>query len=78
MNNWDKNTYQRIEQVKLLNDSLEVSFENGDNIKILLKSILPVSFDESRLEMTFGSYEIILKSKDQTIEVPRGQNKSVN
>lgn len=68
MNNWDKNTYQRIEHVILLKDSIEVLFENGDEAKVSLKSVLPISFNETHLEMDFNSYEVILKNdKDLTV-----------
>ena len=70
MNNWDKNTYQRIENALLLKDSIEVLFENGDEAKVSLKSILPVSFNENHIEMDFNSYELILKNNDLKVVIP--------
>ncbi len=70
MNNWDKNTYQRIEQALLLKDSIEVLFENGDEAKVSLKSILPISFDEGQVEMDFNSYEVILKNTESSAIIP--------
>lgn len=70
MNNWDKNTYQRIENVILLKDSIEVLFENGDETKVSLKSVLPISFDEHKLEMDFNSYEVLLKNVEEIVAIP--------
>jgi len=70
MNNWDKNTYQRIEHAILLNDSIEVLFENGDETKVSLKSVLPFSFDGDSIEMDYNSYEILIKNGQSEIAIP--------
>jgi transcriptional regulator with XRE-family HTH domain len=70
MNNWDNNTYQRIDSVNLQNKYIEVLFENGDNVAIELKSILPISFDDSEIEITNDSYDIFIKNERENTIVP--------
>ncbi|MBB5624105.1 transcriptional regulator with XRE-family HTH domain [Pedobacter cryoconitis] len=70
MNNWDNNTYQRIYAVRLKGDALEVSFENGDDVEVGIKSIVPISFDESKLEIANDPYEISLRNEKENITIP--------
>lgn len=70
MNNWDNNTYQRIYAVRLKGDSLEVSFENGDDVEVEIKSIVPISFDESKLEISNDSYDIFIRNEKENIIIP--------
>ncbi|MDA9554648.1 XRE family transcriptional regulator [Pelobium sp.] len=70
MNNWDNNIYQRIDSVTQKKHSIEVLFENGDNITVDLKSIIPISFDDGILDITNNSYEISIKNEQEIIVVP--------
>lgn len=70
MNNWDNNTYQRIYAARLEGDFLKVSFENGDDVEVEIKSIVPISFDESGLELANNSYEIFIRNEKESTTVP--------
>lgn len=70
MNSWDNNTYRRIDNVKLKKNTIEVLFENGDNVEVELKSLLPTSFDDNVLEVSNDLYDIQIKSDSETIFVP--------
>jgi len=75
MNTWDNEKYQRIEVAKLSGNSIEVLFENGDEVRLSLKTILPQNLDEENFDLIFYSYEIILisPSGSNEIKVPWSQ-----
>ncbi|HVU57734.1 MAG TPA: XRE family transcriptional regulator [Puia sp.] len=71
MNRWDDLKYQRISEVKLVDNYYVVEFENGDQSKISIQSIIPgfiKKYEEK--DFRFNSFELIIPAEPFDIEIP--------
>lgn len=72
MTNWDQAEYQRIKNVEIQKNSLNIEFMNNDIVIVPLESVIPIkSINDLMLEtITFNDFEISISSKDKIYEIP--------
>lgn len=71
MNKWDSTSYQKITNAKFTHNKIEVSFENGDVVKIpkeVLISDIDLKIEWDKLK--YHPYEIIIPAESEKIEIP--------
>lgn len=71
MKKWDHPEYQKIIAAEINNGQLTVGFANSDKVKLPISTIIPATISEILFEKVhFNSYEIILPTNREDIEIP--------
>lgn len=71
MKHWENKDYQIIETVQLVNDTIHISFKNGDSVTLLVERLLPPGFvyndDEVLLD---ADNHIVIPTKNSQFLIP--------
>jgi transcriptional regulator with XRE-family HTH domain len=71
MKRWENLKYQRISGVKLENDHYLVEFDDGETVRLPVKSLVPSNVQKYyAADFTFNSFELIIPAVPYDIEVP--------
>lgn len=70
MNNWNNRNYQRIKIAKMSHGIVDVTFENGDEVQLQVRSLIAGVINSERCVFDFGANELIFTCSETVIRVP--------